>query len=281
MDLNFSNLNQVTISESTEQFTSWQTETTYYPDDPLIWENPTDSNDKKYFNVKNYFEQMRNLYIKKDKNGNEKYERYICSPGVTALGEIRDNLPIRKTLINYYSEQINFDPVSYWNYAVQKAPETLNFWIDFIDLGGELDQYSVPAVGNRPKAINDSSVKAIYFRDVPNVLFVKNIVDSQKKSGYNYIQLQPGMEAMFITSAQGKSAKDVVEENLYKHGYCTESISATVIPIYYLEPNTRIFVRDDNSKINGEYILNSMSISLTYNGMMNISANKAVERILY
>jgi hypothetical protein len=89
------------------------------------------------------------------------------------------------------------------------------------------------------------------------------------------------MQGLFVTSAQGKSAKDVVEENLYKHGYCTESISATVIPIYYLEPNTRIFVRDDNSKINGEYILNSMSISLTYNGMMNISANKAVERILY
>ena len=187
-----------------------------------------------------------------------------------------------KTAIPYYEEYYDFDIETHWNYAVQNAPETLNFWIDFLDTDGELSQYSIPVVGNRSKSINDSLVKAIYFRDIPNVLFTNNInAIADKKSGYNYIQLQKGMQAMFINSSQGKSAKDVVEENLYAHAYCTESISATVIPVYYLEPNTRIFIRDDNSKINGEYILNRMSISLAYNGMMNISANKAIERILY
>ena len=227
---------------------------------------------------------MKKIYI-----NNGKYQRYIYSPSYTFLGEISDyRLKEEKTLIKYFEQYSDYDINTtddknlYWNYAVQNEPETLNFWFDFMDFEGELEQFSVPAVGNRPKAINDSSVKAIYFRDVPNVLFVDSIPeDIHKKSGYNYIQLQKGMQGLFVTSAQGKSAKDVIEENLYKHGYCTESISATVIPIYYLEPNTRIFVRDDNSKINGEYILNSMSISLTYNGMMNISANKAVERILY
>ena len=34
-----------------------------------------------------------------------------------------------------------------------------------------------------------------------------------KKSGYNYIQLQKGMQSLFINSSQGKCAKDVVEEN--------------------------------------------------------------------
>lgn len=237
-----------------------------------------------YHNIEFYSDEMKKLYI-----NNGKYQRYIYSPCYTFLGEETDyRLKEEKSLINYYEQysdynmDISDEQNLYWNYAVQNEPETLNFWIDFLDLEGELEQFSVPAVGNRPKAINDSSVKAIYFRDVPNVLFVDSIPDNiHKKSGYNYIQLQKGMRGLFVTSAQGKSAKNVVEENLYKHGYCTESVSATVIPIYYLEPNTRIFIRDDNSKINGEYILNSMSIPLTYNGMMNISANKAVERILY
>ena len=221
---------------------------------------------------------MRSLYIK-----DNKYQRYLYSPNFTALGTTTDYYPnLMKTAIPYYEEYYDFDMETHWNYAVQNAPETLNFWIDFLDTEGELSQYSIPVVGNRPKPINDSSVKAIYFRDIPNVLFTDNISTiANKKSGYNYIQLQKGMQSLFTNSSQGKCAKDVVEENLYAHAYCTESISATVIPVYYLEPNTRILIRDDNSKINGEYILNRMSISLTYNGMMNISANKAIERILY
>ena len=47
----------------------------------------------------------------------------------------------------------------------------------------------------------------------------------------------------------------------------------------YLSPNTRIFVRDDQSKINGEYIVSKMTIPLAYNGIMSITATKAPERI--
>ena len=53
----------------------------------------------------------------------------------------------------------------------------------------------------------------------------------------------------------------------------------TTLPIYYLQPNTRIFVRDDNSGICGEYIVSSFTIPLTYNGTMSINATKAVENL--
>jgi hypothetical protein len=46
-----------------------------------------------------------------------------------------------------------------------------------------------------------------------------------------------------------------------------------------LSPNTRILVRDDKTGINGEYIVSKISLPLTYNGTMNISATKAVKRI--
>ena len=36
---------------------------------------------------------------------------------------------------------------------------------------GELAQYSVHAVGDRPKSVNDDNVKAIYYRDTPTVIF--------------------------------------------------------------------------------------------------------------
>jgi hypothetical protein len=39
---------------------------------------------------------------------------------------------------------------------------------------------------------------------------------------------------MFSISAQGKSAKDRLDELIYQHGYCIESATITSIPIYYL-----------------------------------------------
>ena len=169
----------------------------------------------------------------------------------------------------------------YWNKAVSEAPETLNFWFDFIDTDSELDKFSVPAIGARAKVVSNSAAKGIYFRDTPMVLFVNEEQwkqEGNKDPGYTYIKLAAGMEKMFNISTQGKSAMNIFDETLYSHSYCTESISLTTIPVYYLEPNTRISVYNKESNINGEYIINSLSIPLTYNGTMSISATKAVER---
>ena len=73
-------------------------------------------------------------------------------------------------------------------------------------------------------------------------------------------------------------AKNALDELLYQHSYCTESINITAIPVYYLQPNTRISVRDDQSEINGEYIVSKITLPLTYNGQMSIQATKAPQR---
>ena len=39
------------------------------------------------------------------------------------------------------------------------------------------------------------------------------------------------------------------------------------------------YIRDDNSKIDGEYIVSRFTIPLTYNGTMSISATKIADRI--
>lgn len=76
IDLNFSRLDKVTISESTEQFTQWQTNTTYNPDDLLVWENPTDSDDRKYFKVINQFTTPNDIYDTDTPLNNDDIEWY-------------------------------------------------------------------------------------------------------------------------------------------------------------------------------------------------------------
>ena len=85
---------------------------------------------------------------------------------------------------------------------------------------------------------------------------------------------------MFSISAQGKSAKDKVDELLYQHGYCIESATITTIPIYYLQPNTRIHLFDQKTNLDGDYIISKITIPLAHNGTMQITATKAAERII-
>ena len=174
-----------------------------------------------------------------------------------------------------------FDPETHWNLSIKEQPEMLNFWFDFLDTEGELAQFSCKAVGNRTKAINDNAIKAIYFRETPTVIIAdeESFQTVERKPGYSYLQYQTKYDPLFSISAQGKSAKDVLDANMYQHAYCAESISMTTVPVYYLEPNTRIYVRDDNSKINGEYIVSKLTVPLTHNGTMSITATKAAERI--
>ena len=84
---------------------------------------------------------------------------------------------------------------------------------------------------------------------------------------------------MFTILSPGKSAQDKLNQMLYNYTYCAESITINALPVYHLNPNCRILVKDDNSGINGEYIITKITVPLTYNGTMNISATKAAERI--
>ena len=98
-------------------------------------------------------------------------------------------------------------------------------------------------------------------------------------SGYTFIQITPQMENYFSISSQGKSAQDELNNLLYKHVCATEAVTLTVVPIYHLQPNTRIFVNDKNTGINGEFIINKITVPLQYNGTTSITTTKAVERI--
>ena len=162
-----------------------------------------------------------------------------------------------------------------------KNHEGLIFWFDFID-DAYLEKYKPSNIGRRTKVINDNDVKGIFFEETPNLLFIKENELDQASQTLSYIRLNltESMTNYFRISTQGKSAKEVLDNLLYQHTYYCESITLNCIPIYYLQPNTRIEVYDEDSGINGEYIIKSYNIQLNHNGSMSITATKAEELIL-
>lgn len=212
-------------------------------------------------------ENKEKLRIKRDRLG-------VTETNLASLNEQLEDL--KSDIENYYQDGDR----KYWNRDVFESPETINFWFDFLDTPGELQQFNVKTVGSRSKAINDSTVKSIYFRETPSVIFTNNISEEDWLTGYKYIQVpEANMESMFTISAQGKSAKNRLDELIYQHGYCIESATINAIPVYYLEPNTRIYLHDEETNLDGDYIISKITLPLSYDGTMSITATKAAESL--
>lgn len=172
-----------------------------------------------------------------------------------------------------------------WNKDIEENPQGLNFWIDFLDTDGEISKYSVDAIGDRAQIVNNDKIQAIYYKDTPLVIFYnsnsnKAVDTNREKTGYSYIPIN-NIESLFSISSQGQTAKDELDNQLQNYTFANEAISLTSLPIYYLEPNTRIQIKSDEDRnLNGEYIISRITLPLTYNGTMNISATKDPQTLL-
>jgi hypothetical protein len=120
------------------------------------------------------------------------------------------------------------DENKYFIKTVEEEPYNLNFWFDFLDTTGDLGKYSVRAIGQRPKNVNNSNVKSIYYREVPNFIFVDNakikleqtydssgLIEDKKitdvlntNTAYTYISSTTALENCLTISTQGVSAMD-------------------------------------------------------------------------
>lgn len=258
--------------------------TTYWKDDK--------SDSKEYYtdgeNSVDYREliyQMALDYRKNNRKDNFISRLIECNPELCARGRTGyeqyyiDMEGFWRQIYNPEPSE-DFDSETHWHNDVTDNPSVLNFWIEFLDTDGEISKYSIPAVGDRAKVVNNTSINSIYYKDTPLIIFYEDDEDIGVKSGYTYAKMG-SLEDLFSISSQGQSAKDELDSLLYNYAYCTESISLTVLPVYTLEPNTRISVKDDeNINVNGEYIVSKITIPLTYNGTMTISASKVPDTIL-
>lgn len=171
-----------------------------------------------------------------------------------------------------------------WNPAVYTDPDTLRFWLDFIDSGSAaIGGYSVNQIGRRTKVVNDTDIKSIYYKEVPDVVFIEgynqDLISQYANIGQRYFVLMPEYYAMFKTSSTGASCFDRIREMMYQNLSYNTTITLTCLPKYYMEPNNIIHIEDADSGINGNYQITQFSLPLTYNGTMSITATEVLTRV--
>ena len=186
-----------------------------------------------------------------------------------------------------------YGPASYYNSLrgfnknALKNPENLNFWFDLLDNEkSEVAKYSVSSIGDRKKVVTDNSVRAIRYLDSPDILFnfgdyteeqLQEFNDQTNYVGYATLNIPDKIKSCFAISTEGKSAFAVLEDFLYNYACCVDSISLSAIPIYYLQPNTIISINDEETKIDGTYIIEKLNYSIATNATMSITAIRNID----
>lgn len=192
----------------------------------------------------------------------------------------------------YYTELKNEWPKLYdikngeYKQEVLDNPSGIDFYLDIIDTTSELSQYSVQNIGRRSKVLSDNDVNCIFAPEIPDLVFINinednaaEIREECERKSQDYVQLEDTIYSLFIPGGASNSAYGKVRELLYQYTTVNNTITISAIPIFYLEPNTRITVRDDASGIYGDYMISTISIPLDVAGLMSISAYKALERV--
>ena len=167
-----------------------------------------------------------------------------------------------------------------------KYPSDIDYYLDFIDSSAAISEMSISNIGRRTKIINDDSINCIFEPEIPNLVLLntgdEKIAELRKEcedKGQDYIQMDPNLYNMTTGGGNFNSAYNMARELLYQYTSYNESITINALPIYYLEPNIRISVRDSQSGIHGDYMINSISIPLDITSTMTLSCTRALERI--
>lgn len=174
---------------------------------------------------------------------------------------------------------------------LEKHPDQINYYLDFIDEDSELGQYSVNNIGRRAKIIDDNNegINCVFEPTIPDVVYISSVLYSPQDLvnlegkliaiGQDFTQIDPQIFNLFTIGGELNSCYEKIKDLLYQYTHVNNTISITTLPIYYLEPNTRITVDDQPAGIYGDYIIQSISLPLDINSTMNINAYKALQKI--
>lgn len=194
------------------------------------------------------------------KTGYEQYYEDI-------LGFWRDLYdPFPEVEDEYYSRNDENNPC--WSKLIHTDPGSFKFWFELLDTQGDLSAYNIEKIGLRSKVETDSSIKSIYYVETPEVYFSlpgkeapKEIVSFQVQEDLVY--------SSFLTSTQGYSAIDKINDLINIYALSTDSASLIILPNYDLKVNTLIKLADK-----GEYELTGISFSLGTTTTMTLTCKK-------
>lgn len=169
---------------------------------------------------------------------------------------------------------------------VEQDPSSINYFLDFIDSTAAISQFNVSAIGRRSIIENSDDFNCVFESYIPDFVIIESGTEHTAEEraecearGQKYIQVDSNIYSALATGGGLNSCFIEVKNLLYNYTGYNEAIQLQTLPLYHIEPNIRIGVKDPLSDIYGDYIIKSYSLPLAANGTMSISAIRANEKL--
>ena len=174
---------------------------------------------------------------------------------------------------------------------IVNSPNDLSYFFDYLNPSEAIYNCSVDVLNTKIYSYQQNKIKRLYNTDVPNQIMILDrtsgadekyreyVIERCEREGQPFSNISRNIYNNIAIGTIGYTAQEVARDLLYQYTNYNESITIQSVPIYYLDVNTRITVRDKKSGINGDYIIKSISLPLDAGSPMSISAVRALERI--
>ena len=207
------------------------------------------------------------------------------------------NTELNNTYFQYYAQLKEQFPKIFdlktqtYKNNMEKTPDQIDYFLDFIDENSKLGQYSVNNIGRRSKIIGDNNegINCVFEPEIPDIIYLnakeysqeeyQEVIRNLSNYGQYWTQIPLELSDLLDTGGTFNSCFEKIKDLLYQYTHVNNTISITSLPIYYLEPNTRITVEDKPAGIYGDYIIQSISLPLDTSSTMTINAYKALQKI--
>lgn len=190
---------------------------------------------------------------------------------------------------NYYYEELKNEWYKIYNIKEGRFSTNvtnMNYFLDFIENEDLLNSIGVSAIGRRTFVENDSSINCMFESDTPDNIIIKKSTtqtaterQEARQAGYSVTQVSDNIFYDLAIGGNLNSAYVALQDLLTQYTEINENIELSCIPIYFLEPNRIIKIKNKLLGIDGEYFVNSFSIPLLASESMTISATKLMQKI--
>lgn len=192
-----------------------------------------------------------------------------------------------------WEERFGKDAKNPWyGYRVEVVtdPGQLNYWLDLIDTGASVGQFSVARIGRRSKVTNNSKINQVFespindivFIDTTNVDFdylgstVKERVSYYNSIGQTYSLLSANTRPLFSPRSSYGTCYDDIRAMLYSDLIYNSAVNITALPLFYLDVNKVLRLNLPEQGISGDYVINNISYSFGQTASMTLSLQEAM-----
>lgn len=201
----------------------------------------------------------------------------------------------------FYGEKEN-------NSVYYKTLTSGKFYFDIIDASSSsLGQFSVQNIGRRIDVTINDKINCLFTPEIPNLIFlntdnpmanwsenttitelrtvidITEMLNEQRQecinNGQPYIQVPNEIYDNLIIGGYLNDAYSALRYELFLHTSYQKVASITALPVFHLEPNSRVSLSDPTTNTYGDYIIQNINLTLGPGANLSATLNEALERL--